>query len=115
MAGELPVTERPFGLVRVDPVARKVVRDYDVKGKSPHMVIPTPDGEWAYASDTDSDAVAAVRLKTGETTLIPTGKRPQGGVLSPDARRLYIANTDGIVKFPYHDGDTEITAVPATA
>jgi len=58
-------------------------------------VIPTPDGEWAYASDTDSDAVAAIRLKTGDVTLIPTGARPQGGVLSPDARHLYIVNTNG--------------------
>jgi YVTN family beta-propeller protein len=91
----LATTERPFGVILVDPAAGKVIRDYDVKGKSPHMVIPTPDGEWAFASDTDSDAVAAIRLKTGEVTLIPTGKRPQGGVLSSDARRLYIVNTDG--------------------
>jgi YVTN family beta-propeller protein len=91
----LATTERPFGVILVDPAAGKVDRDYDVKGKSPHMVIPTPDGEWAYASDTDSDSVAAIRLKTGEVTLIPTGKRPQGGVLSADARRLYLANTDG--------------------
>ncbi len=91
----LATTERPFGLILVDPAAGKVMRDYDVKGKSPHMVIPTPDGEWAYASDTDSDSVAAIRLKTGDVTLIPTGGRPQGGVLSSDARRLYIVNTDG--------------------
>lgn len=91
----LATTERPFGVILVDPVAGKVVRDYDVKGKSPHMVMPTPDGDWAYASDTDSDAVAAIRLKTGDATLIPTGKRPQGGVLSPDARLLYMTNTDG--------------------
>jgi len=91
----LATTERPFGVILVDPAAGKVVRDYNVKGKSPHMVIPTPDGEWAFASDTDSDAVAAIRLKSGEVTLIPTGKRPQGGVLGPGARQLYLANTDG--------------------
>ena len=91
----LATTERPFGLIQVDRASGKVARDFDVKGKSPHMVMPTPDGEWAYASDTDSDTVAAIRLKTGEATLIPTGKRPQGGVLSADARRLYIVNTDG--------------------
>ena len=91
----LATTERPFGLIMVDPAAGKVVRDFDVKGKSPHMVIPSPDGEWAYVSDTDSDNVAAIRLKTGEVTLIPTGRRPQGGVLSRDARILYIVNTDG--------------------
>lgn len=91
----LATTERPFGLILADPATGKVIRDYDVKGKSPHMVIPTPDGKWAYASDTDSDAVAAIRLDTGNVTLIPTGGRPQGGVLSADARRLYIVNTNG--------------------
>jgi YVTN family beta-propeller protein len=89
-------TERPFGLILADPLSGgKVVRDYDVKGKSPHMVIPTPDGEWAYVSDTDSDCVAAIRLRTGEVTLIRTGGRPQGGVLSPGAKLLYIVNTGG--------------------
>ena len=91
----LATTERPFGVILVDPASAKVIRNFDVKGKSPHMVLPAPDGEWAYASDTDSDAVAGIRLKTGEVTLIPTGKRPQGGVFSPDGRRLFIANADG--------------------
>lgn len=91
----LATTERPFGLIMVDPTARKIVRDFDVKGKSPHMVIPMPDGEWAYVSDTDSDTVAAIQLKTGNVKLIATGARPQGGVLSPAGDRLYIACADG--------------------
>jgi YVTN family beta-propeller protein len=91
----LATTERPFGLILVDPAARQVVRDYDVKGKSPHMVIPMPAGDWAFVSDTDSDAVAAIQLQTGAVKVIPTGARPQGAVLSPAADRLYVANTDG--------------------
>jgi len=91
----LATTERPFGVILVDPAAGKVVRDYDVKGKSPHMVIPTPDGEWVFASNTDSDNVAAINLKTGNTTLIATGAHPQGGVLSRDGRTLYLTNTNG--------------------
>jgi YVTN family beta-propeller protein len=55
----------------------------------------SPDGEWAYASNTDSDTVAVIRLKTGETTLIHTAAHPQGGVFSPDARFLYVADTNG--------------------
>lgn len=86
-------TERPFGLVMVDPAARKVVRDYDVKGKSPHMVIPARDGRTVFVSDTDSDAVAAIDLKSGDVKLIPTGARPQGGVLSPAGDRLFVVNT----------------------
>jgi len=89
----LSTTERPFGLVMIDPIARKVVRDYDVKGKSPHMVIPSPDGKWACVSNTDSNTVAAIELQTGNVKLISTGARPQGGVISPDGNRLYVVNT----------------------
>jgi YVTN family beta-propeller protein len=32
-------------------------------------------------------------LKTGAVSLIPTGARPQGGVLAPDGGRLYVVNT----------------------
>jgi YVTN family beta-propeller protein len=91
----LATTERPFGLIMVDPAARQVIRDYDVKGKSPHMVFPMPDGEWAYVSDTDSDSVAVIQLKTGTVKLIPTGGGPQGAVLSPAGDRLYVVNRDG--------------------
>ncbi|HWB86269.1 MAG TPA: YncE family protein [Bryobacteraceae bacterium] len=86
-------TERPYGLIEIDPVAGKVVRDFDIRGRAPHMVMVTPRGDWAFASNVDSDAVAAVELKTGKVTLIPTGARPQGGVFSPDASRLYVVNT----------------------
>ena len=42
--GEIVVTiENPYGLLRIDPVTRKVVRRYDVAGNSPHMV---DAGEW---------------------------------------------------------------------
>ncbi len=91
----LATTERPAGLILVDAAQRKVVRSYDVKGKSPHMVIPLPGGQWAFVSNTDSDNVAAINLQTGEAKLIPTGARPQGAVLSPSADRLYVVNTNG--------------------
>ena len=91
----LATTERPFGLIRVDPEKRQVVRDYDVQGKSPHMVFPMPGGEWVYVSDTDSNAVAVIQLKTGAVKVIPTGARPQGAALSPDGTRLYVACADG--------------------
>jgi YVTN family beta-propeller protein len=91
----LATTERPSGLVLVDPAQRKVVRDYDVKGKSPHMVMPSREGAWAFASNTDSSAVAAIRLESGETTVIPTAAQPQGMALSPSGDRLYVVNMEG--------------------
>jgi YVTN family beta-propeller protein len=88
-------TERPFGLIRIDANAGKVVRDFDVKGKSPHMVMPSRDGEWAWVSDTDSNCVAVIRLRTGDTKVVSTGTQPQGGVLSPAGDRLYLTNNTG--------------------
>ena len=90
----LATTERPFGLVRIDPAARKVVRDYDVKGKSPHMVFPAPGGDWAFVSDSDSDAVAAIELSSGKVKLISAGAGPQGGVFSPAGDLLYVTATN---------------------
>ena len=91
----LATTERPFGLIMADTSKRTLVRDFDVKGKSPHMVIPAPDGKRVFVSNTDSDTVAVIDISTGETTLISTPARPQGGVFSPDGRRLYVATTNG--------------------
>ena len=91
----LATTENPYGLVMVDVVKRKLVKDYDVKGKGPHMVTATLDGKQAFVSNTDSNTVAVIELATGDTKLIRTGARPQGSVLSPDGRLLYVVNTGG--------------------
>ena len=91
----LATTERPAGMIEIDPTAGKVIRDFDVQGKSPHMVIPNATGDMAFVSNTDSDSVAAIDLRTGAATLIPTGARPQGAVLSPSGDLLYVVNTSG--------------------
>lgn len=91
----LATTERPYGLILVDAATSKVIRDFDVQGKSPHMVMPTANGEWAFVSNTDSSNVAAIHLATGKTNLIPTGGHPQGGVFSKDGSRLYVTTGDG--------------------
>jgi len=91
----LATTENPYGLVMVDLAKRKVVRNYDVKGKAPHMVTATLDGKVAFVSNTDSKSIAAIELKTGNVKLINTGERPQGSVLSLDGKLLYVVNTAG--------------------
>ena len=92
--GRLVVTtENPDRLLLLDPVKRTIIRDYDTKGKSPHMVILGPRHEWAYVSNTGSATIAAIRLDSGETKLIPSGKRPQGGTLSRNGKRLYVVNS----------------------
>jgi YVTN family beta-propeller protein len=87
-------TERPSALVELDPVSRKVVRAFDVKGKAPHIVVLGPRSEFAYTSDDNSGTISAIRLATGAVKVIPAGKRPQGQVLSPDGKFLYITLED---------------------
>ena len=53
--------------------------------------------------DTDGDGVAETR-----TVLLKGLKSPFGMALVGD--QLYVANTDAILKFPYHTGDMVITA-----
>ena len=95
VTGQLVVTiENPDGLLLVDPQQRKVIRKFDVQGKSPHMVLFGPGGKRAYVSNTNSGTLASIDIATGKTTLIPTGKYPQGGVLSPDEKTIYLTNAE---------------------
>ena len=87
-------TENPSGLVLVDPVARKVLRKYDVKGEAPHMVLLGPGARMAYVSNTNTGTLAAVNLETGEARTIPTGARPQGCVFSRDKKTMYVTNSE---------------------
>ena len=91
----LSTTENPDGLLLIDLNTRKVARKYDVQGEDPHMVMLSPDGETAFVSNTATSTIAAIHLATGKTKLIPTDKRPQGGVLSKDGRLIYMTNSDG--------------------
>jgi len=93
--GQMVVTiENPDGLILIDTKERKVLRKFDVQGKSPHMVLFGPGGHRAYVSNTNSGTVASIEIATGKTKLIPTGKYPQGGVLSPDAKTIYLTNAE---------------------
>jgi YVTN family beta-propeller protein len=93
--GRLAVTtELPDQLLLVDPVKRTIVKKFDTKGKTSHMVTLGPNGTWAYVSNSSSGNVAAIHLTSGEVKLIPTGTRPEGSVLSRDGKELYVANRE---------------------
>jgi YVTN family beta-propeller protein len=91
----LVTTELPDQLLLIDPVKRTVLRKFETKGKTSHMVTLGQSGEWAYVSNSSSANVAAIRLSNGDTKLIQTGTRPEGSVLSKDGRELYVANREG--------------------
>ncbi|MDQ6699289.1 MAG: beta-propeller fold lactonase family protein [Acidobacteriota bacterium] len=93
--GRLVATiENPSGLLLIDPVARKVLRQFDVKGKAPHMVRFGTDAGVAYVSNTGTGTLAAVNLRTGDAKTVATGARPQGTAFSRDRKTLYVANSE---------------------
>ncbi|HUS06084.1 MAG TPA: YncE family protein [Bryobacteraceae bacterium] len=87
-------TEMPDALLAIDTLRRSVIRRYDTRGKTPHMVTLGPEAKWAYVSHAASSNVGAVDLQTGKVTLIPTGARPEGSVLSKNGKELYVCNRD---------------------
>jgi YVTN family beta-propeller protein len=94
-AGLLAVsTELPDQLLLIDTRTRKIVKQFDPRGKTAHMVKFGPGAQWVYVSNASSGNVAAIELATGNVKLIDTGARPEGSVLSPDGRRLYVVNRE---------------------
>ncbi len=94
--GQLLVsTELPDQLLLLDPVKRSIVKTWSTGGKTAHMVVATPDARFAFMSNSNSSNVSAINLATGAITLIPTGARPEGSIISRDGKRLYVCNRDG--------------------
>jgi YVTN family beta-propeller protein len=88
-------TELPDQLLELDPVAKKVVRKWDVQGTTPHMVTLSRDEKYAFTSNSRSANISAIELATGKVKLIPVGPRPEGSALSTDGKRLYVTIRDG--------------------
>jgi len=87
-------TENPDQLLIIDPEAKRVLRRFDTKGDTSHIVTLGADGRTAFVSNSRSSNVAAVNIETGEAVLIEAGERPEGSVLSKDGKRLYVVNRD---------------------
>jgi YVTN family beta-propeller protein len=90
-------TENPDRLLIVEAEDKRILRSFDTKGKTPHMVSFGPYNtgpQWTFVSNSGSASVAAIQSTTGEVKLIPTGERPEGSVLSKDGSQLYVTNRE---------------------
>ena len=98
--GRLAVTvESPVsGMFLLDGNKRSKMKVLETNGETSHMVVFGPGksgAEHAYVSNAGSNDVSVVQLTTGgELKKIPTGKRPEGLVLSPNGKELYVCNRD---------------------
>ena len=88
-------TEKPSGLLELDPKTLKVIRTDDVKGQAPHIVKLDHKREWAYVSNTGTGTLSAIKLTSGDVLSLPSGERPQGQAMSADGRTIFVANSGG--------------------
>ena len=90
-------TEGPDQLILIDTDGNKVIRRFDPKGKTSHMVSFGPGksgAEYAFVSNSGAAFLSVIQLTTGATKTIPTGDRPEGSILSPDGKELYVCNRE---------------------
>ena len=86
----------------LDPASGKILKDIAV-GLHPNDIAKSPDEEFVYVANANNDNVSVISTETGTVTetisvrLMKTAKNfvgdsPNGLAVSPDGKRLYIAN-----------------------
>jgi glucose/arabinose dehydrogenase len=127
---DLPaISTATFGSARVVPVpagARPLVPDgFAVERVTPDLpnarvIRVAPNGDLFVASSM-ANTVHVLRIPAGSATparhtVFARGLRQPFGMafypLGPNPRWLYVANSDGVVRFPYKNGDLKATGKP---
>jgi glucose/arabinose dehydrogenase len=88
----------------------------------PRVIRVAPNGD-VFVADSMFDAVHVLRIPAGRArpekeTVYASGLRQPFGIafypLGPNPQWVYIANSDGVVRFRYKNGDLEATGKPET-
>lgn len=90
----LVTTENPDQLLIADLGGNTITAQYETGGETPHIVKCSRDSVYAYVSNARSGTVAKIQIADGVRTLVETGDRPEGQVLSADGSKLYVAHRD---------------------
>ena len=86
---------------------------------NPRVVRVAPNGD-IFVAETAADRIRILRAADGSTRpsanlIFATGLNEPFGIAfypAADPKWIYIANTDSVVRFPYHPGDLKATAKP---
>jgi glucose/arabinose dehydrogenase len=127
---DLPPIEKPtYGLAQVVPIptgARPQVPDgFSVERvtsalRKPRVIREAPNGD-LFVADTMFDAVHVLRIPPGSAHAVrdevfASGLKQPFGIafypLGPNPRWVYIASSDGVVRFRYKTGDLKATGKP---
>ena len=112
------VADRPRGTQPQVPPGFKV--DLYASGfRNPRFLLAAPNGD-VFVSDSEANQIKVLRDTTGagkaDTVKVFTDRglnKPFGMAFYPNGAEpqfLYVANTDGVVRFPYRNGDTQVRA-----
>jgi len=103
-------TDEPAGrLLTVDLDTGAIRRELRV-GHTPVSPLLSADGRTLYAACRFDDAVAFVDLKSGSVPKVPALRQPVALALSPDGRRLFVANHLPVVEPALDDENPDIAA-----
>jgi glucose/arabinose dehydrogenase len=107
------VVSRPRGAQLQVPAGFKI-EQYAVGFRDPRVLRTAPNGD-IFVSESRADQIKVMRDKDGDgkpeqTELFTEDqlKKPFGIAFyppGPDPQYLYVANTDGVIRFPYRNGD----------
>jgi len=106
----LITTENPDQLLVADIESRTVTAQFETGGETPHIVKCSRDSAYAYVSNARSRTVAKIQISDGARTLVETGDRPEGQVLSRDGSKLYVAHRDADKIVVVDTGEWEVVA-----
>ncbi len=97
-AGRLYVLSEGAGrlLVLDDPASRRIDRVLPTGGEGSHKLTVLADGSVAFSSNMYSNTLSALfPLEPHRPpVVIPVGKRPEGSVLDPEERQLFVMNRE---------------------
>ncbi len=108
------VVRRPPGAQLRVPAGFKI-EEYAGGFADPRFLLTAPNGD-IFVTESDSNAIKVLRDKgdgkPGTTeTFAESGLNDPFGLAffppGPEPKYLYVANTDGVVRFPYRNGDTK--------
>jgi glucose/arabinose dehydrogenase len=86
----------------------------------PRVIRVAPNGD-LFVADSEANTIRVYRVPTGRTRpvksdIYASGLNKPFGIafypLGPDPQWVYVANTDGVVRFPYKNGDLEAFGKP---
>ena len=87
--------------------------------KAPRVVRVAPNGD-VFVAESKANAVRVLRMTPGSATVVQnemfanTGLRQPYGIVfypsGPNPQWVYVANSDGLVRFPYRNGDLKARA-----